>query len=189
MLGDGMKTISNNSWFKPIRRVLGFEPVDWQALFRSREVDNLNSKITGLMYSIDPVSIGRVELLTKNPIELYQVFDWLRNQDIYAIISHKLFVTPGTSTIIIDIDSFGGISASIDFLINLRLGQPNLKVIAFSSEFSKDDWLTERLQVADICLRFPITFARLDFALSEAEINNEVWQDRRRVAESLDGWS
>lgn len=72
----------------------------------------------------------------------------------------------------------GGITAIASDLMALRLKRPDLIVILMSNEFERHDFGQERLALCDISLRLPCTFAALELALVEAEINNWAWFER-----------
>lgn len=80
--------------------------------------------------------------------------------------------------VIVDLDSCGGIASVVSDLIAFRLKHPGAPVIIISAESVVDDFSTERLAITDVTLRGPVSMSRLDLALAEAQINNQVWQDR-----------
>lgn len=80
--------------------------------------------------------------------------------------------------VIVDLDSCGGIASVASDLITFRLKHQRTPVIIISAESAVDDFSTERLAVTDVTLRGPVSMSRLDLALAEAQINNQVWQDR-----------
>ncbi len=55
---------------------------------------------------------------------------------------------------------------------------PDVQIILLSAEFSEDEFDTSRLAICDVSLRLPISFARVEHALIEAELNNAVWRAR-----------
>lgn len=80
--------------------------------------------------------------------------------------------------VIIDLDSCGGVASVISDLVAFRLKHVDTPVILVSAESEVDDFSTERLPIADVTLRGPVSLSRLDLALAEAQINNQVWQSR-----------
>lgn len=80
--------------------------------------------------------------------------------------------------VIVDLESCGGIASVASDLIAFRLRHQSTPVILISDESAVDDFSTERLAIADVTLRGPVSLSRLDLALAEAPINNQVWQDR-----------
>lgn len=80
--------------------------------------------------------------------------------------------------IVVDIDSCGGISKVIPELIAFRRMSPGTPVILISAESEADDFSTIRLALCDVTLRGPVSVARLDQALADAQINNLIWQER-----------
>ncbi len=80
--------------------------------------------------------------------------------------------------VIVDLESCGGIASVASDLIAFRLRHQTTPVILISDESAVDDFSTERLAIADVTLRGPVSLSRLDLALAEAPINNQVWQDR-----------
>lgn len=80
--------------------------------------------------------------------------------------------------VVVDIDSCGGISKVIRELIAFRRISPETPVILISAESETDDFSTIRLALCDVTLRGPVSVARLDQALADAQINNLIWQSR-----------
>ena len=84
--------------------------------------------------------------------------------------------------VLIDIESCGGVTMVIDDLLAFRRKYPDVPVILISAESEVDDFSTERLAISDVTLRTPVSVSRLDLALAEAQINNQVWQSRSSAA-------
>lgn len=80
--------------------------------------------------------------------------------------------------VIVDLESCGGIASVASELLTFRLQHKTTPVILISDESAVDDFSTERLAITDVTLRGPVSLSRLDLALAEAQINNQVWQDR-----------
>ena len=80
--------------------------------------------------------------------------------------------------VIVDLESCGGIATAASDLLTFRLQHKSTPVIIISDESAVDDFSTERLAITDVTLRGPVSLSRLDLALAEAQINNQVWQDR-----------
>ncbi len=80
--------------------------------------------------------------------------------------------------VVVDLDSCGGISRVAHELLGFRLKFVEVPVILVSAESLMDDFSTVRLPIGDVTLRGPVSVARLDLALAEAQINNRVWQSR-----------
>jgi hypothetical protein len=80
--------------------------------------------------------------------------------------------------VVIDLDSCGGIASIAPDLIAFRLKFVDTPVVLISAESQVDDFSVERLAIGDVTLRAPVSVSRLDLALAEAQINNQVWQSR-----------
>lgn len=88
---------------------------------------------------------------------------------------------PGSvGLVLVDLASCGGIAKTASSLLQFRKVHPDIPVILISAESAVDDFSTERLAVADVTLRTPLSVSRLDLALAESQINNQVWQNRMR---------
>lgn len=92
--------------------------------------------------------------------------------------SDPIWAAPRAGYVIVDVEAMGGITAIASDLMALRLKRPDLIVILMSNEFERHDFGQERLALCDISLRLPCTFAALELALVEAEINNWAWFER-----------
>lgn len=77
-------------------------------------------------------------------------------------------------------DDFEQDRALIDHLCRIRVRAPNLPVILISETFRGHDLGQERLCIADVSLRGPITEDLLRIALSAAVVNNRAWRKRLR---------
>lgn len=80
--------------------------------------------------------------------------------------------------VLIDLEGCGGISRIIGDLMSFRLKFVDIPIVLISDESEVDDFSTERLAISDVTLRVPVSVSRLDLALAEAQINNQVWQSR-----------
>ncbi len=93
-----------------------------------------------------------------------------------------LFVAPpGTKleAAIVNIDSFLGKDTWLESLCRLRRARPDLPLIATSEQFTRNDFGTARLFMADVALVAPFDAAALFAALLQATENNLVWQNRQ----------
>lgn len=91
------------------------------------------------------------------------------------------FIRSGTyqvGLVVVDLESCGGIANIVSELMAFRTAQYDIPLILISAESTVDDFSTERLAIADVTLRGPVSVSRLDLALAEAQINNQVWQAR-----------
>lgn len=91
------------------------------------------------------------------------------------MMRHK---APQISLLLIDIDSLGGIAATIDDVIRLRDAQPGIPLILLSAEIHGSDFSTERLRLCDVTLRAPVSHSALELAIVEAACNNLIWCGR-----------
>lgn len=82
------------------------------------------------------------------------------------------------SLVVISIDGFGGIVETIEPLLRLRECAPCLPLILASSEVNGSDLTTERLALCDVTLKTSAGPAALSNALTEAKVNNAIWQAR-----------
>lgn len=110
--------------------------------------------------------------------------DWLSGH-VSGLVSAKGFAAddpvwtaPRSSYLLIDLEAMGGIAGIALDLMALRHKRPDLIVILLSAEFERHDYSQERLALCDVSLRYPCTFAALELALVEAEINNWAWYER-----------
>jgi len=104
------------------------------------------------------------------PVRLFRSLEALAISEASAEASHAL----------IDLDAIGGVENAYEALRRLREDRPGLPVIMASNFFRADDFGLERLPLCDVSLRLPCSFAAFEFALSLAEINNQIWQDRKK---------
>lgn len=89
-----------------------------------------------------------------------------------------LWTAPHRSYLLVDLDAMGGIARIAPDLMALRRDRPDLIVLLLSAEFERHDYGQERLALCDVSLRQPCTFAALELALLEGEINNWAWHER-----------
>ncbi|MDO9640614.1 MAG: hypothetical protein Q7J44_18920 [Pseudotabrizicola sp.] len=86
--------------------------------------------------------------------------------------------TQSVGLIIVDLDGCGGIAVAASDLITFRLEHHEIPLILISSESACDEFGSERLAIADVTLRFPLSISRFDLALAKVEMNNLEWQHR-----------
>jgi DNA-binding NtrC family response regulator len=77
-------------------------------------------------------------------------------------------------------DDFDQDTATIDLLRRLRVRSPNLPVVLISEKFRAHDLTQERLCIADVSLRGPMSAGLVRIAVSAAAENNMAWRKRRR---------
>lgn len=82
------------------------------------------------------------------------------------------------SLFVIDIDSLGGIAATIDGVIALRDAHPCIPLILVSADVGANDFSTERLRLCDVTLRAPASYCALKLAIIQAARNNLEWCGR-----------
>lgn len=114
--------------------------------------------------------------LRDNAVDLNSV-DSLRQANLNISTSNQPI-----GLVILDLESCGGIALVASDLIAFRLRHQTTPVILISDESAVDDFSTERLAITDVTLRGPVSLSRLDLALAEAQINNQVWQDRNAAS-------
>ena len=111
--------------------------------------------------------------------------DWIAENDMpfrrIATLSPQgpVWSAPRGVLLLVDLDTLGGVAAIAADLMRLREGRPDIAVVLLSEEVSSHDFGLERLALADVTLRLPCAFASFEFALTEAPINNAVWQERQ----------
>lgn len=136
------------------------------------------------------VSLYGNTILVIDPHELHgDVSHWLerrrlRSQNLGTLSRAAQVIEAGVhqvGLVVIDLDSCGGIAGIATDLIAFRLKFVDTPVVLISAESLVDDFSTERLAVGDVTLRGPVSVSRLDLALAEAQINNQVWQSRNRA--------
>ena len=99
-------------------------------------------------------------------------------KDLNVAVNRLCHVPSAASLVIVSIDAFGGIAATIDQLFRLRDCAPHLPLIVMTSDVEGSDFTTERLAMCDVTLKMPAGAAALREALKEAKANNAVWQAR-----------
>lgn len=113
---------------------------------------------------------------------------WLANNCLQTQVAENLhqaqkLIEAGVQSVglvLIDLESCGGISRIIGDLLAFRRRFVDTPIVLISAESEVDDFSTERLAISDVTLRAPVSVSRLDLALAEAQINNQVWQSRNR---------
>lgn len=141
---------------------------------------------TPKMHAVDPLDTGLVQVVTSDPKPYWHVTGWLDAQDIGFTMRASMTPLADCQVMLIDFDSFGATDQTIDELRRLRNEHPDVWVILVSWAFGRDDFSTDRLPIADVCLRGPVSFARLELALVEAEVNNAIWQGRLNELAALE---
>ena len=137
------------------------------------------------MHAVNPLDTSVLQLVTSDPMPFGQVISWLGTQGIDFKIVNHMKPLADCQVMLIDIESFGATDHKIDELRRLRNKHPSVLVILASWAFGHDDFSTDHLPIADVCLKAPLTFARLELALVEAEVNNEIWQVQRHHLEAM----
>jgi CheY-like chemotaxis protein len=131
-------------------------------------------------------AIHLMALVGVKEASLHKIHDFIRDEggeilmlDTTALNDGYPIARAKPDHVIIDIESAGGIASAYSALRRFRDHHPDIPVILLSDEFSTDDFGTNRLALCDISLRTPFSFATLDFAMREAEVNNKAWQQRQ----------
>lgn len=94
--------------------------------------------------------------------------------------SSIILQTGKVGLLVLDLEGCGGIAKIATTLLKFRKEYPEIPVIMIDNEGFGDDFSVERLALADVTLRTPISLPRLDLAMAESQVNNQVWQDRLR---------
>ena len=132
-----------------------------------------------VMHGICWEDLGCVQIVSNDFYLKASLADVLLDQQADVCFSNDLESLEHSNVLLVDIDSLGGISWSIDQLLVLRAQRRSRITILLSAEFSSDDFDANRLWVCDASLRLPFSFARLEQAFVEADNNNLVWQDEQ----------
>ena len=123
-------------------------------------------------------------LSRRNGIDL-PCLDWIAEHDMpfrriaTLTLQGPVWSAPRGVMLLVDLDTVGGVAAIAGDLMRLRAGRPDIAVVLLSEEVSGHDFGLERLALADVTLRLPCAFSSFELALTEAPINNAVWQERQ----------
>lgn len=155
-----------------------------QSIRRLRQIHNSPNRPR--MFACDLGSDMPVAVISRRPENLSQEIEWLRDQSVPVLVVQSLenIIRQGFGArcafamLLVDIDTLGDLEDVTVQLARLRRDNPELPVIMVSSGFGRDDFGITRLQVADVSLRWPVSFFRLEIAISQAHANNLEWQSR-----------
>lgn len=144
------------------------------------------------MFATDLETDRPVAIATRRPSELGDAIGWVRAQGAAVLVGEALrgVVRPRFggrspfSILIADIDTLGDLDDVVEELLSLRAEMPDLPVILVSAGFGADDFGSDRLPLCDASVRWPLDFARLELAITEAQINNDLWQARTAAPEA-----
>jgi hypothetical protein len=126
-------------------------------------------------------------IVTKRPLRLADVLDWVQAQGAVGRIASDLedalnqIRANRWTCAVFEVDSLGDLKDVVDAIVELRDQRPNLPVILVSRHVQRDDFDHFRLPLCDVTLRFPVDAANFSFAVDEALVNNRVWIARRRM--------
>jgi|GEM_PF-4136906 len=142
------------------------------------------------MFACNLGSDSPVALISRHPEKLDQEIEWLSDQSLPVLVTHSLanIARQGFgghcpfSMLVVDVDTLGDLEDVTDDLARLRRDNADLPVILISSGFAQDDFSCVRLPIADVSLRWPVSFFRLEIAVSQAQANNLEWQSRGNSA-------
>lgn len=150
-------------------------------------LDEILSKAIG--YDIDPstdANPDNVAVVSKDPRKLKPLLDSAAQAGLTVeqinpgvlVEKFDIFTESRWASVFLCVDDCGGIGAVFETLRRFRNTYPKTPVILISSDFSKDDLSCERLPLADVSLRSPLSAGRMDEALNAAFLNNVMWQSR-----------
>ena len=143
---------------------------------------------TGLgarFHAVSAEDISLVMYLSRRSGMELPCLDWIAEHDMpfrrIATLSPQgpIWSAPRGVLLLVDLDTLGGVAALADDLMRLRQSRPDIAVVLMSEEVAGHDFGLERLALTDVTLRLPCSFASFEFALTEAPINNAVWQERQ----------
>lgn len=144
----------------------------------------LAQEVMPRMHSVDLDLEQAVYVVASDSPFMQAVVNWLAWQGGETVTCQsisprdRLWYAPEGSYALIDVDALGGIVEACDDILRLRKRRPDIMVILLSHDFMRHDFGKERLPLADACLRLPCSFANLELAMVEAELNNQAWQLR-----------
>jgi hypothetical protein len=135
--------------------------------------------------SADPKT-DNVAVVSKDPRKLKPLLDSAAQAGLTieqinpGVLAEKfdIFIESMWASIFVCVDDCGGIGAVFETLRRFRNAYPKTPIILISSDFSKDDLSCERLPLADVSLKAPLSAGRMDEALKAAFLNNVIWQSR-----------
>lgn len=84
-----------------------------------------------------------------------------------------------TGIVFVEIESLGGITQTIEALLEIRKIAPAVTLVLLSEKATVSEFGTERLAICDATVKSPIGWKSLVEALEQAKTNNKIWQDRR----------
>lgn len=84
-----------------------------------------------------------------------------------------------TGIVFVEIESLGGITQTIEALLEIRKIAPAVTIVLLSEKATVSEFGTERLAICDATVKSPIGWKSLVEALEQAKTNNKIWQARR----------
>ena len=142
-------------------------------------IDAATSARTALVFSADRFSIESLTRVLPLQGIMVSVAETLANFD--SRISDE---SGSLAFLLVDLDSFGGISAVIDRLMALRVERPALIIVLLSSKSAAHDFSKERLALCDATLAMPCASSDIVEGLYHALQNNSEWQRRLEETEA-----
>lgn len=150
-------------------------------------LDEILSK--AMSYDIDPFTGANPEnvaVVSKDPRKLQPLLDSAAQAGLTVeqispgvlVKKFDIFTESRWASVFLCVDDCGGIGAVFETLRRFRNTYPKTPVILISADFSKDDLSCERLPLADVSLKSPLSAGRMDEALKAAFLNNVMWQSR-----------
>jgi hypothetical protein len=141
--------------------------------------DAATSGRTSLVFSANKSAIGSLTRVLPLQGIMVSVAETLANFD--SRISDE---SGSLAFLIMELDSFGGISAVIDRLMALRVERPALIIVLLSSKSASHDFSKERLALCDATLAMPCASSDIVRGLYHALQNNSEWQRRLEETEA-----
>ena len=163
----------------------GTTPAPFPTSFPPLSTSHYDSTFDYAVHQVRHAICGTGLIVTKEPRRLGVFADWARANGSEIEWSRSIDYASHFSWVIVDIDSMGGIIECIVPLMKLRSEHPEIKVIAVSQKFFRDDFGTDRLPVADVCLKLPVSFDRIEEAAKQMRVNNRIWLGRLRADDCL----
>lgn len=134
---------------------------------------------TKLAFCVGNEHSGELTFIAETLVELN--FSVNVCNDLDEILATIIELARPCHTLVIDLDFVElslGLGEIISELQLFRRLAPQVRVLLVSSDFNRHDFGTERLSIADVCLRSPVRESALREGLTGAEKNNVVWLHR-----------
>jgi hypothetical protein len=130
------------------------------------------------------IGAGELIVVGPTPLRYNQAIRWMGELHIDPYFAETLsgaarhirsnILSP--SLVLVSLDDCPDIYMAVDALLSFRKEFPNVAVMLTSENVTTNDFSCERLAIADVTLKEPLTLFALEFGLVEAVVNCGVWQ-------------